>query len=320
MRKPIAEKEGNSHSGLGTVAMVALDLIDRVAQPRKTFGERDLQELAASMKEVGQQVDILLRPKPGGRYELVYGERRVRAARGLGWHEIRAIVRDMSDEEAWTEKWLENAYRLSVNPIDQALAIEEYREKTGLSWERIGEIIGMKTSTILARRRLLLIPLELQRSIRQGQLPATYGEYLGEIDRDLHPEAVKELMRSPRPSLDDFEATCKRLQREKSSPPVMPQGSQQSLLFDIGEPGPQISDSVVPMNTDPDPQAELLRPKAILPPLPRASSLGAALERYRRQLVESEDPAVRDVAWVVESIYQELRRHYLIRTGRKRKK
>jgi ParB family chromosome partitioning protein len=95
------------------------EIIPNEGQPRKTFYEDSLQELAQSIKERGVLEPIVVRPKDG-KYEIVMGERRCRAARMAGLSEIPAVVREMSDEDVACDSLLENFQREDLNPVDRA--------------------------------------------------------------------------------------------------------------------------------------------------------------------------------------------------------
>jgi ParB family chromosome partitioning protein len=115
-------------------------------QPRQTFYEESLQELAQSIKERGVLEPIVVRPAADGRYEIVMGERRYRAAQMAGLTEIPAIVRELSDEEAAADALLENFQREDLNPIERAQAIQ--RLLTMMSWEQVARTLGVSESTL----------------------------------------------------------------------------------------------------------------------------------------------------------------------------
>ncbi len=131
------------------------DIITNAGQPRQTFYEASLQELAQSIKERGVLEPIVVRPKDG-KYEIVMGERRYRASKLAGLIEIPAVVREMSDEDAATDSLLENFQREDLNPIDRARAIEGLLAI--MSVEKCAQALGVSESTLRRHMELLELP------------------------------------------------------------------------------------------------------------------------------------------------------------------
>jgi len=132
-------------------------------QPRQTFYEESLQELAQSIKERGVLEPIVVRPTADGRYEIVMGERRYRAAQMAGLTEIPAIVRELSDEEAAADALLENFQREDLNPIERAQAIQKLL--TMMSWEQVARTLGVSESTLRRHLELLELPQVIQQEL-----------------------------------------------------------------------------------------------------------------------------------------------------------
>lgn len=130
------------------------DIVPSTSQPRRTFYDGSLDELAQSIKERGVLEPIIVRPRDG-KYEIVMGERRYRASKLAGLSEIPAIIRDMTDEDATADALLENFQREDLNPIDRAKAIELIL--TFMTWEKAARTLGVSESTL--RRHLELIEL-----------------------------------------------------------------------------------------------------------------------------------------------------------------
>ena len=136
-------------------------------QPRKSFYEDSLRELAQSIKERGVLEPIVVRPLsgPGGqtRYQIVMGERRFRASGMAGLPTIPAIVREMSDEDAQADALLENFQREDLNPIEKARAIQGLL--TFMSWEKCGKTLGVSETTLRRSLELLELPLFVQQEL-----------------------------------------------------------------------------------------------------------------------------------------------------------
>jgi ParB/RepB/Spo0J family partition protein len=139
-----------------------LDLIDPdPQQPRTLFDEAGLQELAQSMLANGLAVPILLRPTPDGRYIIVHGERRFRAAKMLGWNTIPAEVRELSPDEARWLSLIENVQRADLSPLDEAFAYQR-RLAEGMTQAQLAQRIGKDRSYIAQKLRLLGLPEPLK--------------------------------------------------------------------------------------------------------------------------------------------------------------
>jgi ParB/RepB/Spo0J family partition protein len=130
-------------------------------QPRKVFDEVKLTELAESMASNGLAVPILLRPMPDGRFLIVHGERRWRAAQRLGWETIPAEVRELTPDEAHWLSLVENVQRSNLSPIEEAQAFQA-RLDAGLTQEQLAKRIGKDRTYIAQKLRLLTLPAPLQ--------------------------------------------------------------------------------------------------------------------------------------------------------------
>lgn len=137
--------------------MIDLQLIAPAAdQPRKTFDQGTLLELAMSIRERGVLEPIVVRPIADGRYEIVMGERRWRASQMAGLTHIPAIIRELSDEDASTDALLENFQREDLNPVERARAIKKLLEF--MSWEKCLKTLGVADSTMRRYLDLLELP------------------------------------------------------------------------------------------------------------------------------------------------------------------
>lgn len=161
---------------------IAVELIDpNPFQPRRAFPEATLKELADSIRASGVVQPILLR-RADGRYQLVVGERRWRAARLVGLEKIPAVVRDLTDEQALELSLTENLLREDLNSIEVALGLEALQQKHGLGHEQIAKRLGVNRSTVTNTLRLLRLPLEVQEMVAKGELSAGHGRALLALD------------------------------------------------------------------------------------------------------------------------------------------
>ena len=138
---------------------LAVELVEpNPGQPRKRFDEDGLQALAESVKERGVLQPVLVRPLPGGTYELVAGERRWRAARLAGLETLPALVQQRDDAQSLETALVENMAREDLNPIDAARAVAALVEDLGLSREEVGRRVGRSRVAISNLLRLLDLP------------------------------------------------------------------------------------------------------------------------------------------------------------------
>jgi ParB family transcriptional regulator, chromosome partitioning protein len=147
-------------------------------QPRRRFDEETLTALAGSLGERGVLQPVLVRPKAGGTYELVAGERRWRAARIAGLESIPALVRPRADAEALELALIENMAREDLNPIEEARACAALVEELGLTREEVGRRVGRGRVAVTNLMRLLDLPDEVIELLEQGQLSEGHGRAL----------------------------------------------------------------------------------------------------------------------------------------------
>jgi ParB family transcriptional regulator, chromosome partitioning protein len=148
--------------------------------PRKTFKEDELAELADSIREKGLVQPILVRPEPGssGSYEIVAGERRWRASQRAGLHMVPVIVRDLADQEVLELAIIENVQRADLNPIEEAAGYHELIERYAYTQERLAEVIGKSRSHLANTLRLLKLPASVQSMVEDGKLTAGHARAL----------------------------------------------------------------------------------------------------------------------------------------------
>lgn len=146
-------------------------------QPRTVFDEETLSALAVSIQEVGVLQPIVVR-RTGEAFELIAGERRLRAAKAAGLATIPVVVRESDDAESLREALIENIHREDLNPIELAEAFRELLEELGLKQETLAERLGMSRSHIANTIRLLQLPAEAQQLLAGGKIQAGHGRAL----------------------------------------------------------------------------------------------------------------------------------------------
>ncbi len=147
-------------------------------QPRRRFEQESLEALAASLGERGVLQPVLVRPRPGGAYELVAGERRWRAARIAGLASIPAIVREREDAQALEAALVENMAREDLNPIEEARACAALVEELGLTREDVGRRVGRSRVAVSNLVRLLDLPDDAIELVQDGKLSEGHGRAL----------------------------------------------------------------------------------------------------------------------------------------------
>ncbi|MEX0804546.1 MAG: ParB/RepB/Spo0J family partition protein [Candidatus Binatia bacterium] len=140
-------------------------------QPRRTFDDAKLQELAMSIRNQGIIQPLVVRPK-GERFELIAGERRWRAAMKAGLSKVPVVVREASDHDALQLALIENLQREDLNPIEEANGYRRLQEEFQWSQEEMAEKVGKSRPAVANAMRLLSLPAEVQQEIASGNLPA----------------------------------------------------------------------------------------------------------------------------------------------------
>lgn len=160
-------------------------------QPRAVFDEDAISALAASIAEVGILQPISVRPDDGGGYVLIAGERRWRAARRAGLHEIPAVIRRLeAGSDSLTQALVENLQREDLSPLEEAAAYRQLLEDFGLSHEEVGSRVGRSRSAITNTIRLLQLPPAIQGMLERGEITAGHARALLGIEDRAYAEHV----------------------------------------------------------------------------------------------------------------------------------
>ncbi|MBI3994431.1 MAG: ParB/RepB/Spo0J family partition protein [Nitrospirae bacterium] len=154
------------------------NIIPNRYQPRRVFKEPELRELAASLKGSGVLQPVIVRPAEGGRFELIAGERRWRAAKLAGLQKIPAVLHEASDAEAVELALIENVQRQDLNPIETAKAYRRLIEEFHLTQEDVAKRVGKERSSVANTLRLLNLAPELQEAIASDRLSMGHAKVL----------------------------------------------------------------------------------------------------------------------------------------------
>ncbi len=163
-------------SGEGGPRALSIELVQRnPAQPRKYFDETELTELSNSIRTHGVLQPILVRPIANGRYEIVAGERRWRAAQRAGLHSIPVVVRELDEVEVLEIAIVENVQRTDLNPIEEAQGFQALMDRFGRTQQDIADVVGKSRPHIANMLGLLALPEEIQTMVRDGRLSAGHA-------------------------------------------------------------------------------------------------------------------------------------------------
>jgi ParB family transcriptional regulator, chromosome partitioning protein len=188
-QQPAVGEEAGESSG-PSFEQLPLARIDRnPRQPRGSFDEEQMHDLAASIEAVGVLQPIVVRPS-GDRYQIVMGERRVRAARAAGLERIPAIVRTTEDDQLLRDALLENIHREDLNPLEEAAAYEQLLLDFGITQEELAARLGRSRPVIANAMRLLRLPGSVQRRIAARTLSAGHARAVASLEDPVQQERL----------------------------------------------------------------------------------------------------------------------------------
>lgn len=176
--------------GSGFLTLRLTSIIPNPRQPRGIFDDQALEELAHSLREVGVLQPVVVRPAGEGRFELIAGERRVRAARLAGLEEIPAVVRESGDDQLLTEALVENLHRADLNPLEEAAAYQQLLDDFGMTHDALASKLGRSRPAISNALRLLNLPAGLQQAVAAGTLTAGHARAILALEERSRQEQV----------------------------------------------------------------------------------------------------------------------------------
>jgi ParB family transcriptional regulator, chromosome partitioning protein len=173
----------------GLVEIPLAAIAPNTRQPRERFDDETLGGLAMSIREVGVLQPVVVRRRDEG-YELVAGERRLRAAKLAGLATIPAVIRETDDTDALREALIENLHREDLSPLEQAAAFQELLEELGSSHDELAERLGYSRSHVTNTMRLLQLPPPVQRMVGEGRIAAGHARALLSLEDEEAQEAL----------------------------------------------------------------------------------------------------------------------------------
>lgn len=202
----------------GTVNRLSLERIQQNPwQPRKRFDDDELSQLSASIKTHGVLQPLVVR-KSGDGFQLVAGERRLRAAQAAGLREVPVHIVDLSDQQACEAALVENIQRSDLNPIEKAQGFKDYLDRYKVSHEQLGTKLGLDRTTIVNLLGLLNLPAEVQDAVRLGQITLGHAKVLKGITSPARQQALCKDIILKKLSVHALEQMMKETKEEKSEP------------------------------------------------------------------------------------------------------
>jgi len=226
----------NADKLVGNIVELELDTIEvNPFQPRTSFNEESLRELASSIKELGVIQPITVRKMEYNKYQLVSGERRFRASKLLGLETIPAYIRIANDQESLEMALVENIQRQDLDPIEISLSYQRLIDEINLTQEQLSDRVGKKRSTITNYLRLLKLDPIIQTGMRDGFLSMGHGRALINIEDNQVQLEIYERILANSLSVRETEKIVRELSEkssEKSTPartPAIPQEVKKSI-------------------------------------------------------------------------------------------
>jgi ParB family chromosome partitioning protein len=203
-RPMVAEMPGAAH-GDEVIKLSVDSIIPNPHQPRYYFDGENLKDLAESIREHGVVQPIIVTRIAEGKYELIAGERRLRASKLIGNKEIPAIVREADNQEKLELAIIENVQRHNLNAIEEAKAYKRLKEEFGLTQEEIAKKLGKGRVAVANTMRLLDLPVEIQRGIIEGKITEGHARAILGLDNPEKQRALYELILKGKLTVRDAE-------------------------------------------------------------------------------------------------------------------
>jgi ParB family transcriptional regulator, chromosome partitioning protein len=209
----ISVKDKNADKVVGSIIELDIEAIEiNPFQPRTNFNEESLQELATSIRELGVIQPITVRKTEFNKYQLISGERRLRASKIIGLKTVPAYIRLADDNESLTMALVENIQRHDLDPIEIALSYQRLMDEIQLTQEQVSDRVGKKRSTVANYMRLLKLDPIIQTGIRDGFISMGHGRAIINVDsHDIQTEIYQKIV-SENLSVRDTEALVKNYQ------------------------------------------------------------------------------------------------------------
>ena len=211
------EKPTVKTTPMNRMAEIAIgDIIPNPTQPRTQFDDEALQELAASIRQLGVIQPITVKKSSDGKYIIISGERRWRASQVVGLESLPAYIREADDENLHAMALVENIQRQDLNAIEIALGMQRLIEECGLTQEAMADKVGKKRSTVSNYMRLLNLPDEVQLALKEGLITMGHAKAIAGIEADKQVWALKRCIKKAL-SVRQTEELARKLAEQKQS-------------------------------------------------------------------------------------------------------
>jgi len=216
------------------------DIVPNPQQPRSEFREQELNELVVSVREFGVLQPIVVRPRAGAaagepQYELIMGERRLRASKIAGLDTIPAVVKNTADDAMLRDALLENLHRAELNPLEEASAYQQLLADFGITQEQLAERIGRSRPQITNTIRLLRLPEGIQRRVAAGVLTAGHARAILSVGDAPAMERLADKIVNEDLSVRAAEAAAGKVSPPKARAATPTAGRRQHHLDDLAE-------------------------------------------------------------------------------------
>lgn len=219
--------EENATELQSTQTLRLSELEQNRTQPRKKFDDEAITELAKSIQQHGMLQPILVRPNGEGRYQIVAGERRWRAAKRIGLTEVPVIIRTLDDKEVYQIALIENLQRENLNPIEEAIGYQTLMQDYGMTQEDVAKIVGRSRSAVANALRMLNLPTPVQDYLESGAITTGHAKALAAIkDETLLLECARRAAEG-RITVREIEQVAQK----QNQPPALPQQRTTDQIF-----------------------------------------------------------------------------------------
>jgi len=241
---PSSEEHGDTEllavPGARLASLSPDDIIPNPQQPRHEFRQEELEELIVSIREFGVLQPIVVRPRAGAasgepQFELIMGERRLRASKAAGLAAIPAIVRNTDDDAMLRDALLENLHRAELNPLEEASAYKQLLEDFGITQEQLAERIGRSRPQITNTLRLLKLPSGVQRRVAAGVLTAGHARAILSVGSEEGMERLADKIVNEDLSVRAAEAAAGLAAGKPAKAPKPAPGKRQGHLDEVAE-------------------------------------------------------------------------------------
>ena len=218
VNKEVVSTESHSQQGTADILRIPMDMIEpNPFQPRMTFGQDALEELAESIRTLGLIPPITVRRKADGRYQIISGERRFRACQMAGMEMIPAYIRDTNDQGMLEMAIVENIHREDLDPIEVAMSYQRLIEECNLTQEQMAVRVGKKRASVTNFLRLLKLPAKIQHDLKVGLLSVGHAKVLLGVDDIRLQEYLCDLVIKDDMSVRQLEEKIKKMSQPKKA-------------------------------------------------------------------------------------------------------